>query len=378
MKYSTKNPPLACFMRQSTWYKGAGTVIVRGVCWHCTGANNPNLKRYVQPDDNAADKNQMLEILGKNTNGNDWNHIYREAGVHGWIGKTANGTVLTIQAGEWNKKAWGVGAGSKGSCNNGWIQFEICEDALTDKAYFDAVYKEACELTAYLCALYHLDPMGYTTYAGVKVPIILCHQDTYQLGLGGNHSDVYNWFNKYGKKMEDVRRDVKAIMESGELPVAVTPKVPYTVRVKSSDGLNCRSTYSTSGERIKTYANYTTLIILEEKNGWGYTGEGWVSLAYTEFLENIEEEDVLDMTTAELTKLIDERITAKNVPYPDVKDIPEYWRPLIQEFLDLDILNGGTPRDVNPTDVNLTQDTIKALVIMKQYIDLVLKNYQKK
>lgn len=212
MKYTSANPPLQCFMRQSTWYKGAGTTTIRGVLWHSTGANNPNLKRYVQPDDNAADRAEMLALLGTNPNKNDWNHIYREAGVHAWIGKLASGEVTTVQVGPWDKKAWGCGAGTKGSCNNGWIQFEIAEDSLADRAYFDKAYKEAVELTAYLCKLYGLDPQGTVTYSGVKVPVILCHQDSYKLGLGGNHSDVYHWFNRYGKTMEDVRNDVAALL----------------------------------------------------------------------------------------------------------------------------------------------------------------------
>ena len=44
---------------------------VKGILWHSTGANNPNLKRYVQPSDNAVDKTKMLNLLGKNTNKND-------------------------------------------------------------------------------------------------------------------------------------------------------------------------------------------------------------------------------------------------------------------------------------------------------------------
>ncbi len=69
---------------------------VKGILWHSTGANNPNLKRYIQPSDNAADKTKMLNLLGKNTNKNDWNHIYREAGLNCWIGKLADGTVTTV------------------------------------------------------------------------------------------------------------------------------------------------------------------------------------------------------------------------------------------------------------------------------------------
>lgn len=212
MKYTSANPPMQCFMRQSTWYKGAGTTTVRGVLWHSTGANNPNLKRYVQPDDSAPDRAKMLELLGVNNNRNDWNHITHQAGVHAWIGKLANGEVTTIQAGEWNKKAWGCGPGTKGSCNNGWIQFEICEDNLNDPIYFEKVYREAVELTAYLCKLYNLDPQGTITYSGVKVPVILCHQDSYQLGLGSNHGDVLHWLPKYGKSMQTVRDDVSALL----------------------------------------------------------------------------------------------------------------------------------------------------------------------
>ena len=213
MKYTPNNPPLKCFMRQSTWYKSVGPVPVRGVLIHSTGANNPYISRYVQPDDNAPDREQLLKLLGKNRNGNDWNHIVRKAGVHAWIGKLTSGEVSCVQAGEWNKKAWGCDAGKKGSCNNGWIQFEICEDSLKDPAYFQAVYREAVELTAYLCTIYKLDPLGTVAYKGVRVPVILCHQDSYKLGFGSNHGDVLHWFPRMGKTMNDFRADVARTMK---------------------------------------------------------------------------------------------------------------------------------------------------------------------
>jgi hypothetical protein len=122
----------------------------------------------------------------------------------------------------WNYKPWGCGGGAKGSCNNGWMQFEICEDGLSDKAYFNAVYKEACELTAYYCKMYNLNPLGTVSYNGVTVPVILCHQDSYQLKLGSNHGDVYHWFKKYGKTMEDVRKDVAELM--GKSAAVVQPQ----------------------------------------------------------------------------------------------------------------------------------------------------------
>lgn len=273
MKYTSANPPMKCFMRQSSWYKGAGKTTIRGVLWHSTGANNPNLKRYVQPDDNAVDRARMLELLGVNKSGNDWNHISREAGVHAWVGKLASGEVASVQVGDWDKKAWGCGSGKKGSCNNGWIQFEICEDNLSDPVYFEKVYREAVELTAYLCKLYNLDPQGTVTYSGVRVPVILCHQDSYQLGLGSNHGDVLHWLPKYGKSMQTVRDDVSALLagantnkeEDDDMDVARFKELWGEMRKELQD--NDSSKYS---EEARAWATSTGLIA---GNGTEINGE---------------------------------------------------------------------------------------------------------
>lgn len=213
MKYSDKNKPLQCFMTQSTCYKGTDKMTVKGVLWHSTGANNPTLKRYVQPDDNAPNRDEMIALIGKNVYGNDWNHIDRQAGLNCWIGKLADGTVTTIQAMPWDFKPWGCGSGKNGSCNNGWVQFEICEDGLTDPVYFEKVYKEACEITAYICQMFGIDPNGTVTMNGVKVPTILCHADSHKLGLGSGHGDVNHWFPKHGKSMATARADVAALLK---------------------------------------------------------------------------------------------------------------------------------------------------------------------
>ena len=126
MKYSEKNEPIKCFMTQSTCYKGTKPMDkVPGVLWHSTAANNPNLSRYVQPSDNAADKEEMLALLGKNKYGNDLNHKERSMGMNCWIGKLADGTIATVQTMPWYWRPWGCGAGNRGSCNDAWIQFEI-------------------------------------------------------------------------------------------------------------------------------------------------------------------------------------------------------------------------------------------------------------
>lgn len=223
MKYTAENVPLLCIQSESACYKNTSPMTVRGVLWHSTGANNPTLKRYVQPADDDPNRQQLLDLIGVNQYANDYNHGNkdRQMGVNAWIGKLANGTVATVQALPWGWKPWGCGAGDKGSCNDGWIQFEICEDGLTDPGYAQIVYYEACQLTAFLCAMYGLDPHGTVRFKGVDVPVIIDHRTSHLLGLGNNHGDVAHWFPKLlGKTLDNIRDDVAAILQDADVAIA--------------------------------------------------------------------------------------------------------------------------------------------------------------
>lgn len=269
MKYNSNNKPLVCMQTNSTCYKGTSTMAVKGVLWHSTGANNKKLSRYVQPSDNAADRDEWLKLLGKNQYRNDWNHIYMSAGLNAWIGELADGTVTTVQTMPWNYKPWGCGAGRNGSLNNFFVQFEICEDNLSDKIYFDKVYKEACELTAYLCDMYNLDPNGTTTINGVKVPVILCHKDSYDLGMGSGHADVYHWFKKYGKTMDDVRKDVAALMKKSGSSTANKTQAPTTSST-SSEIYRIRKNWKDAKTQIGAYKELKNAKVACDKAGKGF------------------------------------------------------------------------------------------------------------
>ena len=272
MKYSESNKPIVCMQTNSTCYKGTSKMLIKGILWHSTGANNPWIKRYVQPSDNASDREKMLKLIGVNAYKNDWNHIYHKAGLIAWIGKLADGTVSTVQTMPWDFRPWGCGSGSRGTCNNGWIQFEICEDALNDRNYFNKVYQEACELTAYLCKKYNLNPNGYTTYNGIKVPVIICHKDSYTYGLGGNHGDIYHWFSKYGKDMEDVRNDVAALMKSNNTSsTAVSKDYSSAVKTLVTKGVINSPDYWLAQENSIKYLN-TLVIKLAEMSQSGIVG----------------------------------------------------------------------------------------------------------
>ena len=238
MKYSESNKPLVCMQTQSRCYRNTREFKPLGVLWHSTGANNTDIKRYVQPSDNDPKKDELIKLLGKNKYGNDWNHVEVSAGLNCWIGTLADGTVATVQSMPWNYRPWGCGSGSKGSCNDTHIQFEIAEDSLNDSTYFNKVYQEACELTAYLCKMYNLDPKGTIKYNGVTVPVILCHADSCKLGLGSNHGDVLHWFKKHGKTMDDVRNDVAKLI--GNTQNATTPNTPKDPVVTPTTNINLK------------------------------------------------------------------------------------------------------------------------------------------
>lgn len=172
-------------------YKAGRKIKPKGIMVHSTGANNPWLKRYL-PDDGK---------IGKNTGSNHWN-TPRPGGiqvcVHAFIGKLADGSIATYQTLPWNHRGWHGG----GKSNDTHIGFEICEDNLTDRDYFNKVYKEATELCAYLCKEY-----------GLTERDIICHSEGYKKGIASNHGDVMHWFPKHGKSMDTFRADVAKLLK---------------------------------------------------------------------------------------------------------------------------------------------------------------------
>lgn len=271
MKYTNSNPPLQCMMKNSTCYKSTRQMKVLGILWHSTGCNNPNLKRYVQPHESDSNYNEMIALIGKNNYNNDWNHINHQAGLNAWIGKLADGSVTTLQTMPWTYRPWGCGSGKNGSCNNGWIQFEICEDGLTDANYFNKVYKEACELTAYLCKLYNINPHGTVKVNGVQVPTITCHADAHALGMGSNHGDINHWFPKFGKSMTTVRNDVAELLHSEEI-IPVTPAPPAVTPTPPVQKEEEEMTQEKFNEMMN---NYLVSLALKNPSDWSKEAREW-------------------------------------------------------------------------------------------------------
>ena len=205
---------LKCLLTANDCCKSGRTIKPKGVMVHSTGANNPNLKRYVQPVSTTPAKADLLAQLGTNANGNHWNRGNLDVCVHGFIGKLADGSVAAVQTLPWNQRGWHAGNGTSGrSANNTHISFEICEDGLTDPAYFKQAYQAAVELTAMLCKEHGLDPLADG--------VVICHQEGYRRGIASNHGDVLHWFPRHGKSMDDFRSDVAAALAPEPAPAPV-------------------------------------------------------------------------------------------------------------------------------------------------------------
>lgn len=239
-------------LTENACYKAGRKITVKGIMVHSTGANNPWLKRYVGPDDGK---------LGKNQYNNHWNTYHpggREVCVHGFIGKLADGTVATYQTLPWDHRGWHAG----GSANNTHIGFEICEDDLTDGAYFAKVYKEAVELCAYLCKQY-----------GLTEKNIICHSEGYKQGVASNHGDVMHWFPKHGKSMDTFRAEVKALLaadaKEDEPTQEEPPAVTYPEKL-TSGYYRVRKTWKDSKSQVGAYRILKNAKAAADKNPGTY------------------------------------------------------------------------------------------------------------
>jgi N-acetylmuramoyl-L-alanine amidase CwlA len=254
-----------CILTNNNCYKKATKITPKGIVVHSTGANNPNLRRYVQPDDG---------LLGVNKNNNSWNRSGLSVCVHGFIGKDKNGNVQVYQTLPFDYAAWGVGNGKKGSYNynpTGHIQFEICEDGLNDEKYFNEAFDLAAEFCAYLCKTYNL-----------STDTIVSHNEASKKGYASNHADCDHWLKKFGKDMDWFRNLVKSKMNGETKKEVDYKKTNYLVKINTEE-LNVREEPNAKSKIVTTVKRGEVYTIVGEYKGWGKlkSGAGWISLNYT-------------------------------------------------------------------------------------------------
>ena len=253
------------YLTNNECYKKGVKIKPKGGMLHSTGANNPYLKRYCQPN---------IQGIGNNLNGNHWNQHRpdgRQVCVHAFIGKLEDGSIATVITLPWDFKGWHSG---KASGNNYYIGIEICEDGLEDRNYFNSVYQEAVEVYAYLSKMFNWNPLTD----------IICHSEGYKKGVASNHSDVMHWFPKHGKSMDTFRNDVKAMMENVN-PVVSTP-TPSDIKAHvkvTADTLNIRAGAGTKYKVVAHAKQGGEYDVFEISGSWGRINGGWINLKYTTY-----------------------------------------------------------------------------------------------
>ncbi len=180
-----------------------------------------------------------------------WNKPGIEACVHAFIDDKECIEYLPTEKNNCHR-AWHGG----GSSNNTHIGFEMCEPTdYTDSAYFNKVYKNAVEYTAYL-----LKKHGITT---VNDNTVLCHCEGYKKGIATNHGDVMHWFKYHNKTMDDFRNDVRKVLKGSAVSTAPSNQV-QNIKVGSKVrvvGFN----YAT-GETIPSWVKSNTYTV-QQVNG---------------------------------------------------------------------------------------------------------------
>lgn len=282
------------FFTNSDCYKANVRQTSVGVQVHSTGANNPFLRRYVQPDDGR---------LGINTNGNSHNRPGVDVCANAYIGKMLDDTVAVYQTLPWDMRCWISGKGENGNANKlGYIGYEICEDDLNSEWYFNAaVMTAAVNLTAHLCEI-----MGTTPDTVVDRFIegdalaVMDHNELAARGLASGHADITHWLRRYGKRMSDFRKEVALAMSEGveveyidadELPQEEWTEMDKQMEIYASNGgyTNLRELPDTESESIEQLRNGDRVHVTAMTGLWSKCEtENNVGYIMTQFLRDIQ------------------------------------------------------------------------------------------
>lgn len=179
-----------------------------GIFVHSTGANNRELRRWVDEP----------ERLGKNKYNNHWNKATANKSVHAFIGYDKFEEVIVAETLPHDIACWGAGKGSKGSYNydpHACIQFEICQGNNTDSDYYWKAITVAEEYCAHLCRIY-----GWTAAN------ITSHAEAHKKGYASNHSDPISWMRHFGDNMDKFRERVQARLGGTEQPTTAPVAKP--------------------------------------------------------------------------------------------------------------------------------------------------------
>lgn len=343
-----------CILTQNDCYKRGLKITPKGIMVHSTGANNPNLCRYLAPDDG---------IIGRNAYNNHWNMSGVEKCVHAMIGLDVNDDVKIYQTLPWNHRAWHCGA----SGNDTHISFEILEDGLSNRAYFEQTRNAAIELCAYLCREFNLDPM--------KDGVLIDHREGWERGIASGHTDVRHWWSKFSYTMNDFRKAVKAKMAENDkiIEELVTKKInellPSAVTKAANDAvLTAKTAIVTDAANAAVTAAKTAV-----KNEMAVVVPSIAATAAKEAtgaVTNVLPNTVGTAVAAkfaeklpELVKQIQNGLPKAEKVYHTYDELPKWAKDIMKPLIDAGVVKG-----VSISDLGLTETIIRMLVFMWRWL----------
>lgn len=193
---------------------------------------------------------------------------------------------------------------SSAANDNRAVTIEVASDITDPYAVTDAAYAGLLNLVTDICKR---NGKSKVVWFGDKAKTLAYTPKSNEMVL-----TVHRWFankscpgNYLYKLHPQIVAEVNRRLAGGSANAGTSTN--YQVRVTANDGLNCRSA-PINGTIIMAYEKGTILHITKEQVGWGYTGVGWVSLAYTERIASAsaEKEDDEDMTLDTFKKLMNE------------------------------------------------------------------------
>lgn len=227
------------FLTNNDCWKAGRGITPRGIMLHSTGVEQTNTGVYLST----------------------WNRSGVSKCVHAFIGVLPDGGFGTVQTLPWRMRGWHAG----GAANNTHVGFEICEDGLDSREYFEKAWQEAVELTAMLCREFSLTERD-----------VICHCEGYEMGIASNHADVLHWFSRFGRDMDDFRAAVRE-----ELEMTYEKFEEYMDRYL---GLLQKAEPSEWSAEARAWAEETGLILGNERGEYAYkrplTREEYVQMEY--------------------------------------------------------------------------------------------------
>lgn len=161
------------YMVHNDCYRTKRTIVPRGIMIHSTAVPGIMARQWLSR----------------------WNKPGIDKCVHAFVDHQ-----IICQYLPWNHRSWHAGMGEG---NNSYISLEICEPVnLRDEGYFKEAFKNAVEVSAYLCRSY-----------AIAVDKVISHQEGYKRGIATNHQDPMHWFSLHGRSMDDFRSEVGLLLK---------------------------------------------------------------------------------------------------------------------------------------------------------------------